>query len=256
MEQGSAGGIGYLAGCWPPDPAKSTLFFIHGAGGSSLFWQAQVEGLAQRVNTIALDLPGHGRSSGSGYDTIAAYARSVVDFIEALDVTSPVICGISMGGAVCQQILLDAPNFIKAGILVATGCTLKVAPFIFEKIENDYQSFLELLTKFAVSGKTDRRLVLPFEEDLANCRSDVTYADFHACDSFDVTEQLASIKAPVLVLTAEDDKLTPPAYGEFLEKNIQGASRVHIRDAGHIAPLEKPDAINRYIIDFLDQEGL
>ena len=75
MEQGSAGGIAYLAGCWPPDPAKSTLFFIHGAGGSSLFWQAQVEGLAQRVNTIALDLPGHGRSSGSGYDTIAAYAR-------------------------------------------------------------------------------------------------------------------------------------------------------------------------------------
>ena len=57
MEQGSAGGIGYLAGCWPPDPAKSTLFFIHGAGGSSLFWQAQVEGLAQRVNTIALDRP-------------------------------------------------------------------------------------------------------------------------------------------------------------------------------------------------------
>ena len=39
-------GIGYLAGDWPLDPEKSTIVFIHGAGGSSIFWQAQVEGLA------------------------------------------------------------------------------------------------------------------------------------------------------------------------------------------------------------------
>ena len=97
MIEGTAGGIGYLAGLWPPDPAKSTIFFIHGAGGSGFFWQAQVEGLAARANTIALDLPGHGRSGGNGYDTVEDYARSAIDFIKALGVSNPVICGISMG---------------------------------------------------------------------------------------------------------------------------------------------------------------
>ena len=255
MIEGTARGTGYIAGFWPPDPAKSTIFFIHGAGGSGRFWQAQVEGLAERVNTIALDLPGHGRSGGNGYDTVEDYARSVMDFINPLDVSKPVLCGISLGGAITQQILLDSPNRASAGILMGTGCTLKVAPFIFENIENDYHGFVELLTKLAASKKTDRQLVLPFQEDLIKCNAGVTYGDFRACDSFDVTERLALIKAPVLVLTAEDDKLTPPEYGEFLEKNINPASRVHIMDAGHIVPMEKPDEVNRAITEFLENIG-
>jgi len=256
MVEGTAKGIGYLAGCWPSDPAKSTIFFIHGAGGSSLFWQAQVEGLAAHANTIAIDLPGHGRSGGNGCDNIQDYARSVIDFIKALDVSNPVLCGISMGGAITQQVLLDSPNNVKAGILMGTGCTLKVAPIIFENIENDYPGFVELLTKLSASKKTDRRLVQPFRDDLANCQPEVTHGDFRACDHFDVTGRLSKIVLPVLVLTAEDDQLTPPASGEFLAKNIDRAIRVHIMDAGHIAPMEKPEAVNRTIIEFLDQTGL
>jgi pimeloyl-ACP methyl ester carboxylesterase len=249
-------GIGYLAGNWPPDPAKSTIFFIHGAGGSGRFWQAQVEGLAARMNTIALDLPGHGRSGVNGCDTIEDYARSVMDFINALHVSNPVLCGISMGGAIVQEILIDSPDYASAGILIGTGCTMQVAPFIFENIESDYHGFVELLAKLSSSKKTQRHLVLPFREDLAECKPAVTRGDFHACDSFDVTERLAAIKVPVLVLTAEDDKLTPPAFGEFLANNINRASRVHIMDAGHIAPMEKPDEINQAIIEFLARTGL
>ncbi len=84
----------------------------------------------------------------------------------------------------------------------------------------------------------------------------MTHGDFRACDHFDVTGRLSKIVLPVLVLTAEDDQLTPPASGEFLAKNIDRAIRVHIMDAGHIAPMEKPEAVNRTIIEFLDQTGL
>lgn len=250
MVEGTAHGIGYRAGDWPPDPSKSTIIFLHGAGGSGLFWRAQVEGLAARVNTIALDLPGHGRSEGPGCNLIEDYSRTVTDFIKALNVANPVLCGISMGGAIVQQILLDSPYLVKAGILVGTGCTMKVAPFIFENIEKDYPAFATLLTKLAASKSTDRRLVQPFQEDLAKCVPEVTYGDFSACNSFDISDRLASIKAPVLVLTAEDDKLTPPAYGEFLSTHIARASRVHLMNAGHIAPMEIPDQVNRVIIEF------
>jgi len=179
-----------------------------------------------------------------------------MDFIKALPVSNPVLCGISMGGAIVQQILIDSPDCANAGILIGTGCTMKVAPFIFEKIESDYHGFVELLAKLSVSKQTERHFVLPFQEDLAECKPAVTHGDFRACDSFDVTDRLAAIKVPVLVLTAEDDKLTPPASGEFLAKNISRARRTHIMDAGHIAPMEKNDEINQAIIEFLARTGL
>jgi 3-oxoadipate enol-lactonase len=226
MLEGTAGGIGYIAGTWPLDLAKSTIIFIHGAGGSGLFWQAQVDGLAARANTIALDLPGHGRSAGSGCDRIEDYARSVIDFIQALNASSPVLCGISMGGAVTLQLLLDYPDVLQAGILLNTGAKLKVAP------------------------------VKRFQEEAARCSPAVALGDFQACNRFDVMPRLGSIILPVLVISAGDDQLTPLKYGEFLKNNIPKASRKIIGEAGHILPMEKPAEFNRVIVDFLDRLNL
>jgi len=50
-------GIAYLSSGWPLDEAKPTLIFIHGAGGSHVLWQGQVDGLAGRANPVAIDLP-------------------------------------------------------------------------------------------------------------------------------------------------------------------------------------------------------
>jgi pimeloyl-ACP methyl ester carboxylesterase len=256
MVEGTAGGIGYLAGTWPPDSAKSTIFFIHGAGGSGLFWQAQVEGLAARANTIALDLPGHGRSGGIGCDSIEDYARSVIDFIKALGVSSPVPCGISMGGAVVQQLLLDYPDFVKAGILVNTGAKLKVAPVIFDTLKNDYSGYLSMISKSVASKTTKPEQLKRFQEEAARCNPGVALGDFYACNRFDVMQRVGSITLPVLVVSAADDQLTPLKYGEFLENNIPKASRIIVDEAGHILPMQKPEEFNRAIIDFLDRSIL
>jgi len=255
MQQRKSNGIAYVAASWPLDPEKSTIVFIHGAGGSSAFWKAQVTGLAERVNTVAIDLPGHGRSLGSGNDNVVEYARTVANFIKDIKVPRPIACGLSMGGAITQQLLLDYRDQIKAGILISTGARLRIAPLIFDAIEKDYAGFAKMLTKFATSQKTDPALVQPFKEEIAGCKPEVAYGDFRACHRFDVMEQLNSIEVPVLVVTAEDDQLTPPKYGEFLDKHIKNASRAHILAAGHIVPMEKSNEVNRAIIEFLDQAG-
>jgi pimeloyl-ACP methyl ester carboxylesterase len=256
MQERKSNGIAYIAGSWPLSPEKSTIVFIHAAGGSSAFWKSQVSGLAERVNTVAIDLPGHGRSAGSGNDSVVAYARAVSNFINEIKAPGPIACGLSMGGAITQQLLLDYRDQIRAGILISTGARLRVAPLIFDTIEKDYNGFAEMLTKFATSQKTDPALVQPFKEELAGCKPEVAHGDFRACDRFDVMKQLTSIEVPVLVMTAEDDKLTPPKYGEFLEKCIKNVSRAHIMDAGHIVPMEKSNEVNRAIIEFLDRTGL
>jgi pimeloyl-ACP methyl ester carboxylesterase len=256
MEARKAGGIGYTAGEWPLDPEKSTIFFIHGAGGSSLFWQAQVEDLAARVNTLAIDLPGHGKSAGEGKDKVEDYAWAVADFMKKINAPNPIPCGLSMGGAITQQLLLNYRDQVAAGVLISTGARLKVAPVIFETIESDFNGFVDLIGKFAASKKTDPKVVQRFKDETAMCKSEIVHGDFHACNDFDVLGRLPSIDLPTLVVTAEDDILTPPKYGEFLVKNIKNSTRAHIMDAGHIVPMEKPDEINEAILKFLDQSGL
>jgi pimeloyl-ACP methyl ester carboxylesterase len=68
-----------------------------------------------------------------------------------------------------------------------------------------------------------------------------------------VTEKLSLIDVPVLVLTANDDIITPFKYATFLEKNIKNAELVNIEDAGHLSPIEKPHQVNKAIRDFLCQ---
>jgi pimeloyl-ACP methyl ester carboxylesterase len=95
-----------------------------------------------------------------------------------------------------------------------------------------------------------------FQDELARCSPEVVNADFQACNQFDVMARLSNIRAPVLVVSADEDKLTPPKYADYIESVIPQTARAHIADAGHIAPLEKPRAVNQAIMDFLDSHRL
>jgi len=256
MEERMLNGIGYITAHWPLDPARATIVFIHGAGGTGNFWQAQVEGLAERANTLAIDLPGHGRSEGDGEDTIEGYARSVIDFMKWIDVPNPIPCGLSMGGAITLQLLFDCPKLLRAGVLLSTGARLKVAPMIFEALETDYNGYLTMFCEIIASPKTDSEIIRRWRENTARCKPEVTLRDFKACNRFDVMQLLGSIQLPVLVVSAEDDQLTPTKYGEYLKNNLPMARGTHFMEAGHILPMEKPEQFIQAIEKFLGLEGL
>jgi pimeloyl-ACP methyl ester carboxylesterase len=256
MQEREAAGFGFIAGSWPLDPARATLVFIHGAGGTSNTWTNQVEALADRVNTVALDLPGHGRSRGPGRDKVSDYAKAVVQFMNEIGAPAPVPVGLSMGGAVTQQVLLDHPKGFCAAVLVSTGARLRVLPLIFDTIKQNFPAYVELMAKFSASPKSPRELIQPALDETARQKPEVVAADFRACDAFDVRDRLAEIATPVLVVTAEEDQLTPPKYGEFLARNIKWTKRIHLKDSGHLIPLEKPAELNHALLEFLDERGL
>ncbi len=235
MERRVSGNIAFICGRWPLDPSRSTLVFIHGAGESSLLWHAQVEELAVRANTVALDLPGHGRSGGRAQSRVEDYARAVIDFVDAVAVPRPVPCGLSMGGAITQQLLLDEPARFPAGVIISSGARLRVLPAVFATIESDFQAYVAMIDRSGFSEKTPAAVKQAFLED--SLRADPA-------------------RMPVLIVSAEDDQLTPPKYGLFLEKNIPGAVRCHVRDAGHFVPIEKPLELNAAIQSFLDANRL
>ena len=256
MYEGTSNSIAYIAGRWPLDPTKATILFIHGAGGSSALWENQVDSFKEHVNTIAIDLPGHGKSSGPGLDKVEDYSAAVTNFIKKTEIPAPIPCGLSLGGAIVLQLVLEHETNFKAAILVNTGARLRVQPFVFEAIKNDYKGYLDAVPAFAASGKTDPVKLASFMAESAKCPPEVAYGDFTACDRFNVTEKLSSITTPIFILTAEDDKLTLPKYGSYLKEHINNASLTEIKEAGHLSPIEQPEAFNRAVIDYLKQGKL
>ena len=244
--------IHFAAGSWPPSEDRPTLVFIHGTGGDHMLWISQALDLAASFNTVTVDLPGHGNSPGPGSKNMEAYAARVMEFIRSAGLSRPVPCGLSIGGGIVLQMLLDYPDELYAAILVNTGARLKVASQIFDAIANDYPNFVKSLPAAVASPNTPVGDLSSFIQAMLQTPAEVTSGDFSACNDFDVSDRLGEISSPVLVISAEDDRMTPSKYSDYLEKNIKGARRVHIRDAGHMSPLEKPHAVTAAISEFLE----
>ena len=251
METLINGEYGFIAGNWPMDSDKPTLIFIHGAALSKGLWEFQVKGLSDIANTIAIDLPGHKDSTGKACDRMSDCAVSVNKFIEQIQAPDPILCGLSMGGGVVLELLINQPDKYKAGILMHTGAKLKVMPLVFETIEKDFTQYLDLVVDFATAQKSDKTHLKKTLNDIAVTSLETALMDFRACDGFDVMDRLGEIKIPVMVVIGDEDNLTPPKYGEFLHKNISNAKLETITGAGHLSPIEKPEEINQLIRDYV-----
>lgn len=243
-------GIAFQANRWPPAADRPTVLFLHGSGGSGVLWQHQVDALNE-ANTVAVDLPGHGKSDGGGRDRVEDYARDMIAFVEAAALPRPIPCGLSIGGAIALQLLLDAPELFQAGVLCCTGARLRVLPAILETIANDYERFVADLGRFGAAAATDPARLEAIVEATRNCPPAVTLSDFRACDRFDVMDRLGEIFRPVLLVSGDEDRLTPPKYADYLETRIFETERTHIEGAGHLLPLEQPEALNTAIERFL-----
>ncbi|MFA6009275.1 MAG: alpha/beta hydrolase [Desulfobacteraceae bacterium] len=252
------GSFEYIAGNDPSIPLKPDLLFIHGASLSKGLWKAQVQGLCDVSNPVALDLPGHGNSQGRGKNTISDYAKDVLDFIHetGLSKDNLVVCGMSMGGAIAQQLMIDHPSRFKAGILINTGARLKVLPAVFEAVTQDFNASIQSMPSFSLSPQTDLTLYLQqILEFSSYCDALTAAGDFEACNGFDVMDKIKAITCPVLVCSAEQDMSTPPKYGLWLKDHLPDAQHVHILQAGHLSMVEKAEKINGAIREFLSKIG-
>ena len=65
--------------------------------------------------------------------------------------------------------------------------------------------------------------------------------------------QLASIRCPTLVLVGDGDELTPPMLSEEIAAGIAGARLVRVPDCGHLSTLERPQAVNEALVEWLKE---
>lgn len=243
--------FGWLSGNEALDPVKKTILFLHGAGQNSRFWTQQLNALSHRFNTVALDLPGHNRSEGPSLKNIPEMAEAVRQFIAEAKLPNPVPCGLSMGGAIVLQMLLDEPERFKEAILINTGAKLKVLPEILDAVKHNYEAYRTALFHFGVPSANRTDEVKLAIHRASEPTGDAAYTDLLACDAFDVMDRLHTISARTLVVGSEKDLSTPLKYAKVLRDKINYGSFSIIEGCGHFSPLESPDEVSQVMEDFL-----
>ncbi|MFZ0726851.1 MAG: alpha/beta hydrolase [Desulfobacterales bacterium] len=230
--------------------APLTLVCLHGSGGRHTHWP---EGLraSRRVRTAAVDLPGHGRSSGAGRSRVEDYADDIAGMIQALGLASVALMGHSLGGAIVQVLALRRPAWLKKIVLVGTGARLRVAPAILEKLLQEPSRAADLLGDWSLGPTASPALRTAVCEGFRQTPPEVTHGDFSACDRFDIMAHLSEIGLPALVVSGAEDRLTPPKYGDFLARHMSDARHVILPRAGHMLALEFPAEFTRLVEGFL-----
>jgi pimeloyl-ACP methyl ester carboxylesterase len=226
---------------------------IHGAGGQHLFWPAQLRRLHdQRI--FAPDLPGHGKSTGLGHHTIADYVSVLLEFIRSLNLSTVVLVGHSMGGAIALDFAAREPRRVLGLVLVGSGARLRVAPDLLRTTSaiETFPEAVRLLTERSFAPRTDARLKELAARRLAETRPPVLHGDLLACDAFDASGRLAAIAAPTLIVCGAADQMTAPVQSAYLREHIAGSRLEMVPDAGHMVMLEKPEVVAQLLSTFLD----
>lgn len=237
-----------------PDPFIEnipTLVMIHGAGGSSQVWQNQIDFLNGSVNTLALDLPGHGDTRDSGKDMITDYTQWLVELLAILFRDPICVMGHSMGGAIIQDLAILYPQLLNGIILVSTGSRFPVEPMLLEGVQSNFDKATESFIGYAYALETDRALVKEGERLWKEAGPKVVYDDLLACSRFDRSGDLQKIHMPCLIIGGEKDILTPRKILEHLNGSIKESALLFIPSAGHSVMIENHTAFNHHVRDFV-----
>lgn len=226
------------------------VLLVHGAGGSHLDWPAELRRL-KGWHTLAVDLPGHGRSTGPGRANVADYAATIVALLDALALDRVIVCGHSMGGAIAQTLAFDYPDRVAGLILIGTGAKLRVHPDVLSGVlTNPGETYATITHNMWVNGTPDEVLALGVSRFKALDAATV-HDDLEACNAFDSMSRVQEIGVPTLVVGGTEDRMTPFKFSIFLAEQIPRAELVTIAGGGHMMALEQPEAVQVAVRDWL-----
>lgn len=228
------------------------IVFIHGSMGNHVSWEFQKQ-LSDEYRLVLLDLPGHGESDPLDEEiSVKLYTDYVSEFVRGLGIEKMVVVGHSLGGAICIQLALDYPELLRAIVLVGTGAKLGVLPTILEALRTNFEESIELaIGGMAFAENANPELIEMAKNECLKCKQQVGYADFAACNNFDVRERISEINIPTLIIVGTEDKFTPVKWSQYLNEKISNSSLKIIESAGHMVMIEQPEELNQAMLTFL-----
>jgi len=237
-----------------PRANSKRVIFIHGTGCNARVFERHLEVLSTRHEVAAIDLPGHGESTGSGFRGVADYAHFVAGLIEYLEWEDCVVAGHSLGGAIGLATALYYPKCVEGLLLIDTGARLRVDPAIIETARRAAagEDLLPTNPRQGFAEGTLQKIVDEINVITEQCSPLVTYKDWIADDTCDLMSRLPSIIVPSLAICGDEDEFTPIKYHEYFRDKLPNCQLEIISDAGHWPFVEQPKLFDRTVLEFLD----
>ena len=243
------------------------VLLINGLGANVEMLATLEERLADVAHTIAVELPGAGRSPTPRRPlSIASMARVLVDLLDELGHEQVDVLGFSLGGTVAQQLAHDSPDRVRRLALASTACGWGSLPGTFESlalismpIRYHSRSLYERTTPLASPADQD---LLPRVPGLAEARlrhppSLLGYTYQLTAGAFwSSLPWLSSVSVPTLVLTGDGDRLVQPANGIQLARLLP-ESRLHVLPGeGHLYVCDPESPALPLLADFFSSRTL
>jgi pimeloyl-ACP methyl ester carboxylesterase len=229
---------------------RPPLLLSHGYGASSRMWRPNVAALAADRTVITWDMRGHGASDSPDDPDQYSHAACVADMAALLDAAGTeraVLGGLSLGGFLSLEFVLEHPRRVDAVMLFDTGPGFRndQARQQWNERAGKTADRLERDGIAALGGSADADFGHRSAHGLAlAARGMLAQQDGH------VIEALTSVKAPVLVLVGARDKPFVAA-ADYLTAKVPGAVKVVVPDAGHMSNADQPDLFNQAVLEFL-----
>lgn len=238
------------------------IVLIHGFPLDQEMWRAQVRFLhAAGRRVLTPDLPGFGSRPGNPPHrcSIGAFAEDIHHFIARNAIAPCIIGGFSMGGYVLLALLNRFPDDACAAIFIDTH----PAADTVEARQGRLKSITELQADGigALLNRMPDRLLSPaappeLRKQVADMiarqnPAGMIRAQMAAAMRVDQTLYLPEIKIPSLVIGGAEDVITPPHVMQRWCSQLPDARWVEIPGAGHLTPMEAPDAVNRAVGEFV-----
>lgn len=257
-------------------PTAELIVLVMGSGSPGSVWRLHqvpaLVGAGYRVVTYdsrgMSPLPGQTEEQCPGI-TIEQLVNDLAGLIEHLGGPARVI-GTSLGARVTQELVLARPDLVRGAVAMAAHARL--------------DTVRRTLTE-GQQGLFDHTVVLPpaYEaavEAILNLSPATLRDEQKARDWLDVLEfsagpmssgeraQLAvssalgdrrtayrDIRVPLLAIGFADDVMVPPYLAREVADAVPGARYVEVADAGHLGYLERPETVNKLLLEFLDRRG-
>jgi len=236
-----------------------TLLLLHGYTDSWKSWSTVLPHLPVDMHVIALSLRGHGNSDKppAGY-TPEQMAGDVALFLEAKKIRTAAVAGHSMGSIVAQRFALDYPAKLDALVLVASFAGMKsntgVAGLLdaVDKLQDPIdpafaRAFQQSTVTKAVAGSFMQMAV----EESLRLPAAVWKAALRGISTFDYTEALARIQAPVAIFWGDRDETAPRDDQHTLHRLLTQSVLKVYEGTGHALHWEEPARFAADLVQFL-----
>lgn len=245
------------------------LVLVMGLGADGPVWADHLAEYEKHFRCIVVDNRGVGRSGKPpGPYTTERMALDVLEVMDGIGIASAHAAGISMGGAIVQQMALQRPEAVRSAVIISSWARLNTyARRVFEnlkvirahcRIEN-FMETIQLLIFAARHYEREWEGLLQAQKDAADNQNPQPQAAFEAqadaCINHDCHARLGEIRCPTLLVVGEDDIFTPLAFSQELHAGIQGSELFQVPAAGHAVHWEVLEEFNAKSRDFMLANG-